>query len=67
MRAGFLPEGAFGWDGSGNTFFWVDPGRKLVTVFMTQVITPKGPPVPLKELVYQAVYGGVESPSQVCH
>src|SRR5262249_26552601 len=36
-REGFLPQGAFGWDGSGNTFFWVDPAQKRVTVFMTQV------------------------------
>jgi CubicO group peptidase (beta-lactamase class C family) len=57
-RAGLFPPGAVGWDGSGNTFFWVDPGRKRVTVFMTQVITPKGAPAPLKRLVYQAVYGG---------
>jgi CubicO group peptidase (beta-lactamase class C family) len=55
-RAGLFPPGAVGWDGSGNTFFWVDPGKKRVTVFMTQVITPKGPPAPLKKLVYEAVY-----------
>jgi CubicO group peptidase (beta-lactamase class C family) len=60
-REGLFPEGAVGWDGSGNTFFWADPGRKLVTVFMTQVITPKGPPEPLKKLVYQAVYGPAKS------
>jgi CubicO group peptidase (beta-lactamase class C family) len=63
---GWLPDGAVGWDGSGNTFFWVDPGRKLVTVFMTQVIAPKGPPAPLKKLVYQAVYGQTTVPVQVC-
>lgn len=57
-REGLFPEGAVGWDGSGNTFFWVDPGRKLVTVFMTQVIAPKGPPAPLKRLIYDAIYGG---------
>jgi CubicO group peptidase (beta-lactamase class C family) len=54
---GTLPEGAVGWDGSGNTFFWVDPKRKLATVFMTQLITPKGPPAPLKKIIYQSVYG----------
>lgn len=66
-RQGLFPEGAVGWDGSGNTFFWVDPGRQLVTVFMTQVITPKGPPAPLKKLVYQAVYGDVPEVVRVCH
>jgi CubicO group peptidase (beta-lactamase class C family) len=55
-RLGTLPEGAVGWDGSGNTFFWVDPRHKLATVFMTQVMTPKGSPVSLKKIVYQSVY-----------
>jgi CubicO group peptidase (beta-lactamase class C family) len=69
-RAGLFPPGAVGWDGSGNTFFWVDPGQKLVTVFMTQVITPKGPPAPFKKLVYQAVYeggGAATSREKVCN
>jgi CubicO group peptidase (beta-lactamase class C family) len=66
-KEGFYPAGAVGWDGSGNTFFWVDPDRKLATVFMTQVITPKGPPAPLKKIVYQAVYGGTASPVKVCN
>ena len=66
-REGVFPPGAVGWDGSGNTFFWVDPGKKLVTVFMTQVITPKGPPAPLKKLVYQAVYGETSTPVKVCN
>jgi CubicO group peptidase (beta-lactamase class C family) len=65
-RDGLLPDGAVGWDGSGNTFFWADPGKKLVTVFMTQVIAPKAPPAPLKKLVYQAVYGAPEAPVRVC-
>jgi CubicO group peptidase (beta-lactamase class C family) len=65
-REGLFPDGAVGWDGSGNTFFWVDPVRKLVTVFMTQVITPKGPPAPLKKLVYQAVYGNSAASDDVC-
>jgi len=65
-REGLFPPGAVGWDGSGNTFFWVDPGKKLVTVFMTQVITPKGPPAPLKKLVYEAVYGETPTPVKVC-
>ncbi|MFL6603243.1 MAG: serine hydrolase domain-containing protein [Steroidobacteraceae bacterium] len=56
-RAGLFPAGAVGWDGSGNTFFWVDPSRKRVTVFMTQVITPKGPPAPFKKVILQALHG----------
>jgi CubicO group peptidase (beta-lactamase class C family) len=65
-RAGTLPVGAGGWDGSGNTFFWADLQRKQAIVFMTQVIAPKGPPAPLKPLVYQAVYGS-EAAVNVCH
>jgi CubicO group peptidase (beta-lactamase class C family) len=66
-QAGWLPAGAVGWDGSGNTFFWVDRGRREVTVFMTQVIGPREISMTLKKLVYEAVYGGLESPAQVCH
>lgn len=56
-RAGTMPIGTGGWDGSGNTFFWADLQRRQATVFMTQVIAgPKGPPAPLKPLVYQGVY-----------
>jgi CubicO group peptidase (beta-lactamase class C family) len=65
-REGWLPDGAYGWDGSGNTFFWVDPGRKQVTVFMTQVLTPGRPSVPLKKLAYQALYGDLQSSVKVC-
>lgn len=56
-RKGLFPVGAVGWDGSANTFFWVDPAHRIVTVFMTQLITPKGPPAPLKKMIFQAVYG----------
>jgi CubicO group peptidase (beta-lactamase class C family) len=66
-EAGWLPGGAVGWDGSGNTFFWVDRGKKEVTVFMTQVIGPRDIAVTLKKLVYEAVYGGLTSRPQVCH
>ena len=37
---GYIPSGWVSWSGSGNTFFWVDPGKGRVVVFMTQVITP---------------------------
>jgi CubicO group peptidase (beta-lactamase class C family) len=66
-REGLFPEGAAGWDGSGNTFFWVDPGENLVTVFMTQVIAAKGPPAPLKKWIYEAVYGAAGAPTKVCN
>ena len=62
-RAGLLPEGAAGWDGSANTFFWVDRARRLVTVFMTQVIEPNGPAVLLKKVIYRAVYDGQTAPA----
>ena len=66
-RAGVLPVGGGGWDGSGQTFFWIDLQRKQATVFMTQVISPKGPPAPLKPLVYQSVYGPSGVAVNACH
>lgn len=35
-----MPPGSVGWSGSGNTFFWLEPGSGDAVVFMTQVITP---------------------------
>ena len=29
-------EGEYGWDGTAGTIFWVDPGKELVAVLMTQ-------------------------------
>lgn len=66
-RAGVLPVGGGGWDGSGQTFFWADLQRKQATVFMTQVISPQGPPAPLKPLVYQSVYGPSAIAVNACH
>jgi CubicO group peptidase (beta-lactamase class C family) len=40
--AGQLPNGAVGWSGSGNTYFWVAPETQGIVVFMTQVLTPPG-------------------------
>jgi CubicO group peptidase (beta-lactamase class C family) len=40
--AGQLPDGAVGWAGSGNTYFWVAPETQGIVVFMTQVLTPPG-------------------------
>jgi len=65
-RAGTLPVGGGGWDGSGHTFFWADLQRKQATVFMTQVISAKGPPAPLKPLVYEALYGHTASAVNAC-
>jgi hypothetical protein len=33
---------------------------------MTQVISPKGPPAPLKPLVYQALYGRADVSVNAC-
>jgi CubicO group peptidase (beta-lactamase class C family) len=40
--AGQLPNGAVGWSGSGNTYFWVATETSGIVVFMTQVLTPPG-------------------------
>ncbi len=37
-QAGKMPEGMYGWSGSGNTHFFVDPELQLAVVVMTQVI-----------------------------
>lgn len=29
-------KGEYGWDGTAGTIFWVDPGRELITILMTQ-------------------------------
>ena len=53
----FMPVGTFGWAGSGNTIFWINPTKKQAVLFMTQVITP--PPyseqVPFRKLLIDAV------------
>jgi len=66
-QQGWLPDGAVGWDGSGNTFFWVDRRQKRVTVFMTQVIGARELSGTLKKAVYEAVYGGLVSAPKVCN
>ncbi len=52
----YMPDGTFGWAGSGNTIFWVDPETQSLVVFMTQVITP--PPfanqVPFRQYLIDA-------------
>jgi CubicO group peptidase (beta-lactamase class C family) len=34
--------GEYGWDGTAGTIFWVDPGKEMVTVLMTQSV-PSNP------------------------
>ena len=34
LRNTFLSNGSFGWSGASGTHFWVDPGKRLVAVFM---------------------------------
>jgi CubicO group peptidase (beta-lactamase class C family) len=29
-------RGEYGWDGSAGTIFWIDPGKELITILMTQ-------------------------------
>lgn len=52
----FMPAGTYGWAGSGNTLFWLNPQKKQLVLFMTQVITP--PPfdkqVPFREILINA-------------
>ena len=52
----FMPDGSFGWAGSGNTVVWVNPETQSLVVFMTQVITP--PPfakkVPFRQYLIEA-------------
>jgi CubicO group peptidase (beta-lactamase class C family) len=36
----YMPDGTYGWAGSGNTIFWVNPETHSLVLFMTQVIVP---------------------------
>ena len=36
--------GEYGWDGTAGTIFWVDPGKEMVTVLMTQSV----PSIPIR-------------------
>ena len=55
--AGNRPEGpgAYGWAGLYLTYFWVDPGRKLAAVVMTQTL-PAGAAADLRENFRDRVY-----------
>lgn len=52
----FMPAGSYGWAGSGNTLFWLNPEKQQLVLFMTQVITP--PPfdkqVPFRQYLISA-------------
>lgn len=49
--------GEYGWDGTAGTIFWVDPGRQMVTILMTQSApaNPEGIRQRFKTLVEAAV------------
>jgi len=50
-------NGEYGWDGTAGTIFWIDPGKEMITILMTQ----SSPPNPdslrqrFKALVQQSV------------
>jgi CubicO group peptidase (beta-lactamase class C family) len=50
-------RGEYGWDGTAGTIFWIDPGRQLVTILMTQSVpaNPDGIRQKFKTLVERAV------------
>lgn len=52
--AGKVPAGMYGWSGSGNTHFFVDPELELAVVVMTQVIGDENA-VGVKPAMVQAV------------
>lgn len=56
-RSGNMPNGSFGWAGSGNTFFWVEPESQRAVVFMTHVIAPpdQSDRIPFRELLIDAL------------
>ena len=50
-------KGEYGWDGTAGTIFWVDPGKEMVTVLMTQSV-PSNPDQirqRFKSIVQQAI------------
>jgi CubicO group peptidase (beta-lactamase class C family) len=38
----YRPQGSFGWDGAFGTYFWIDPGKQIVAIFMIQAIPHPG-------------------------
>jgi CubicO group peptidase (beta-lactamase class C family) len=47
----------YGWDGTAGTIFWIDPGREMITILMTQSspANPDGLRQRFKALIQQAV------------
>ena len=53
---GPLSPGAYYWGGAAGTFFWVDPAKQLIGVFMPQRIgTPNAVSARLQQLVYDTL------------
>lgn len=52
-----LRSGEYGWDGSAGTVFWIDPGREMITILMTQSVpaNPDSLRQRFKRLVDQSV------------
>ena len=49
-------DGAFGWAGAAETYYWVDPAEDLVGLFMSQYMTgPLNPDRDFRSLVCQAI------------
>ena len=50
-------RGEYGWDGTAGTIFWIDPGKQMVTILMTQSVpaNPDSLRQRFKTLVQQAV------------
>ena len=51
-----LSPGSYSWGGAAGTFFWVDPGKQLIGIFMPQRISSPGDVQErLQQLVYDAL------------
>lgn len=50
-------NGEFGWAGAASTYFWVDPGEKMIGVFMTQYL---GSMLPMADDLRTAAYQMLE-------
>jgi CubicO group peptidase (beta-lactamase class C family) len=50
-------RGEYGWDGSAGTIFWIDPGKQLITILMTQSVpaNPDGIRQRFKTLIEQSL------------
>jgi CubicO group peptidase (beta-lactamase class C family) len=57
----FSPQtpGSFGWSGAAGTFFFIDPARKIVCVFMTQKMFHNSIAVPYQTAFTNIIYGSI--------